>query len=85
MVWSHGKSAMVCALLAALTLPLFFLFGRIGGAMFIVSAILLVVGMGCFWSALWKTRCRDLWAWLALVVSLLTIYGSYVLTMKLID
>jgi hypothetical protein len=85
MNWSHGKSAMVCSVLAAVAFPLFLLFGRFGGVMSIASAILLVVGMGFFWSALWRTQCRDLWAWMALLVGVVTVFCSCVLVRNLPD
>ena len=83
--WSDGKSAMVCALLGLLTIPASLLVGQIGGVMFILSGILFLFCMAFFWSALWRTRGRDVWAWIALFIDVIAMLGSCALTMNLGD
>ena len=71
--WTDGKSAVVCMLLVAAATPIVLFGGRIGLVLFIPAVALEIVAMGFFWAALWKTRCRDVWAWLALLLGVVTL------------
>lgn len=83
--WSDGKSAMLCAMLALATTPILPLVGRMGGIMFLATSLLLLFGMAFFWSALWHSRGRDVWAWMALLVGSAAVIGASALTMHLGD
>lgn len=83
--WSDGKSAMLCAMLALVTAPIPLLVGPNGGIMYYVTPILLLFGMAFFWPALWHTRGRDVWAWMALLVGSAVVIGASALTMRLGD
>ena len=64
-------SATVCVLLAGLILFGAVLFAetrliRMGSLC--LAGFALLLAMGFFWSALGKSRCRDIWAWFALII-----------------
>ena len=66
---SDGMSATLCVVLGA------FVFLLVHHGVMQESAVYIALGcaivaMGFFWSALWKTRCRDLWAWCALLLAI---------------
>jgi len=73
--WSDGKSAFVFALGAAVIIPVMVVRREENYIQLLPIAFLLVLSMGYFWSAIWKTNCHDIWAWAALTVGLLTIFG----------
>ncbi len=72
--WTDGTSARLCVLLAAPLIP------AVGGRHvrvsfgLILAIFLMTIAWGFFWSAAWKSRCRDLWAWLALMVGVVTAF-----------
>jgi len=60
--WSDGMSALVVLCMAE-ALVLFIHFRERPGIEALAVGCLLVVAMAFFWSVLWRTRCRDVWAW----------------------
>jgi len=75
--WSDGKSALLFALGAAVVVPVMAIRREESYIELLPTTFLLVIALGYFWSAMWKTKCHDTWAWVALIIAILTIYGVF--------
>jgi hypothetical protein len=72
--WSDGKSAMLCVIVMALAIPIMVIRRKIGVELWLVL-LTAIPAMAFFWSALWRSRCRDVWAWLSLLLGFLVVHG----------
>lgn len=78
--WSDGCSAIVTEVVAALVIPVM-KFRHQSDFEPILAMILMVVGMGFFWSGLWKSGGRDVWAWISLPIGAAVGFGIFYISM----
>ena len=74
--WTDGCSAVVAEVVAALVIPVM-KFRHQADFEPILAICIMVVAMGFFWSGMWKSGGRDVWAWISLPIGAAVGFGIY--------
>ena len=74
--WTDGCTAIVTEVVAAFLIPVM-KFRHQADFEPILAMIIMVVAMGFFWSGLWKSGGRDIWAWISLPIGAAVGFGIF--------